>query len=175
MTQSSGDNSLIGDSGFVTVETDDIVQGCVKWLESFSDITDLLGKFEDEQPFIFQWTMQGVLEGSSSSAVVVSQAGSWAAPNVHNTLRVPRLVIEIFADPVRTLERDYVNVSEVRRRVTAIFSSVDKHLHRPQGGSQMWGTLRTLECVRLGDLNIEDVPNGDKMVRAWVYYGVVQG
>lgn len=173
---SSGDVFQSSESEVVFVETDDIVQGCVKWLQSFDDITDLLGAFEDsDEPFLFQHTMQTVLEGTGKAAVVVGYAGGWSPPNTYNTLKLPRISIEIFVDPKRTDDLDYIDTSETRRRIDTIYNAVDRHLHRPQGGDQMWGTIRTVECTRLGEPAFSPIRDGDQMHKGLVYYGVMQG
>jgi len=173
----SGDVSSAGESALVSVETDDIVQGCVKWLESKSDLTVMLGEFEEfpNQYYLFQYEMGVVLEGTQKAAVVVDQMGSWASPNVHNSMKFPRLKIEIWVDPIRDPERNFVNRSETRRRMNAIYNTVDRYLHRPQGGEQIWGTVRTVDCTRLGEPVIYPVGDGDAMLRGQVFYGCSVG
>lgn len=174
-TPSSGDSAGYLETGSVSVETDDVVSGCVKWLASFSDVTDLLGVHDNGSPFIFQYQMHVVLEGTQKAAIVVNRNGSWSAPNVHNTLRLPRLSIEFWVDPLRDVDRNYIELGETQRRTDALFDTADKHLHRPQGGVQVWGTVRTIDCTRLGEPISYEVPNGDGLIRSQIFYGVSVG
>ena len=176
MTQASGDTGGAVEAAQISVETDDIVSGCVRHLLSFSDVTDMVpSSVVGEEAYIFQWTLQMIIETTQSSAVVVSQVGSWAAPNIHNTLKFPRISVEFYADPLRDNGRNYTDLTEVRRRINALYNAVDKRLHRPQAGEQMWGSIRTLECTRLGEPVIYEIPNGDGALRGQVFYGVVVG
>lgn len=158
-----------------SVDSDDIVQACVKHLATFPAVVSLLAEFEDGEPFLFQHEMQGVVESTQRAAVVVSQLGGWASPNVHNSLAFPRLSIEVWADPLRDDENNVTDPIEVQRRALYLLKLIDTHLHRPQGGDATWGTVRTIDCQRLGEPVMYRVPDGDGGVRAQVFYGVTVG
>lgn len=158
------------------VDTDDVVQGAAKVLLSHPEVVALLGVNPDGSPYLFQYRLGAPeLEGSSQTAVVVSSDGGWTTPNVHNTLRFPRLVVQVFADPMRDATGNTKNFPEVQRRVDVVFATVDRVLHRPQSGIQMWGSVRTLSCARLSDPVTYSVPDGDQLLRSTFTYAVTVG
>lgn len=158
------------------VTTDDLVQGAHKYLSSKSDLIAALGAFADDTPYLFQHQLWAELEGTSSNAVVLLRGtGGWAAPNPHNTMRFPRLGVEITCDPLRDASGNITDPGECQRRIEAVFRLVDTHLHRPQGGTQMWGTVRTIGSTRLSEAVVYPVEDGSGMQRMLVYYGVTEG
>ena len=160
------------------VTQDDIVQAAVTWLLGFPDVLAALGTFVIDgelAPGLFQYETWTPIEGSSSTACVINNDGGWTGPNQHNTLRFPRLLVEILADPMRDSGFNNTDSGEVRRRATAAFTAIDAHLHRPQGGTMLWGQLRVVESVRLTEPMIYRVPDGDGLVRLQTYYAVTQG
>lgn len=156
------------------VATDDIVQAAVKYLLGQPTVLAVVGTTDIGTPLLFQHQLFFPLEGRSSTAVVISYAGGFDA-NMHNTLRFPRLMLEIYADPLRNLDRNTVDPGEVWRRINVAFDALDKVLHRPQGGSQMWGSIRTISCSRMAEPQMYPVPDGDGMLRCATVYGIEMG
>lgn len=158
------------------VETDDIVQGCVKFLQSKPDVRAVLGGYEGTNvAWLFQHRMWVDVEGTSSTAAMIGRDGGWAGANLHNTMRFPRVTMEIWADPLRDDGRNAVDPGEVYRRIDRAYEVIDSYLHRPQGGQQMWGTVRTLDCTRLTEPTVYEVPDGDGLLRLLVAYAVATG
>ncbi len=158
------------------VVDDDLVQGAVKWLLTQSDVTAVVGTFDETaSPWLFQHQLWARVEGSQSTAAVLSRAGGWSGANEHNTMRFPRLSLEVYADPLRDTGNNVTDPGESWRRIEAAWSAFDTVLHRPAAESVMWGTVRTLGCLRLGEPNIYSVPDGDGMLRCQCFYGVVTG
>lgn len=158
------------------VMTDDVVQGVCKWLATFDDVTSLLGSASDGSPYIFQDTLHAVMEGTQHAAIVLSTMGGWAAPNNYNTAEFPRLLLDLWVDPIRDSSNNYIELAETRRRARQIYIALNWHLHRPQVGDPVyWGTVRTIGCTRLGEVVIASVPDGDGLIRAQVFYGVILG
>lgn len=159
------------------VTTDDLVQGAQKWLLGFADILAVLGVQQDTGThYLFQHTLWAPMEGSESTAAVISRSpgGGWANPNMHNTIRFPRLAVEVWVDPQRDDGSNAVDPGEAQRRIDNAYQVIDRHLHRPQGDAQWWGTVRTLGCIRLGEPWTYPVPGGDGLLRLQVFYGVTQ-
>jgi hypothetical protein len=156
------------------VTQDDVVQGCCKWLLSLSDVVAAVGS-SDGVPSIFQDVLQRNMEQTQEVAAVISVVGGWGAPNDYNSLRLPRLQVELYVDAWRSGDRSYVELAESRRRAYAVFDIFDRHLHRPSHEMVMWGTVRTINCVRLGEPVVAPVPDGDGMVKSMVFYGVMVG
>lgn len=156
------------------VATDDLVQGAVKWLAGFADITAVLGA-TGEAPWLFQHELWAEVEGSSATAAVIARGGGWTSPNEHNTMRFPRLALEIYADPLRDAGRNLTNPGEVYRRIEAAFDAFDRRLHRPASATVRWGGVRTLGCLRLAEPIVYPVPDGDGLLRLQAFYAVVTG
>lgn len=157
------------------VTTDNLVQGAVKWLLTFTDVLAVLGTNPAGKHFLFQSTMWTNLEGTGTTAAVIGRAGGWTSPNTHNTMRFPRLSLEMWADPIRDSGGNEINRGEAERRIDAAFLTLDTHLHRPQGGATWWGTVRTVGCTRLGEPTVYPVPDGGGLQRLLAFYGVTQG
>lgn len=158
------------------VNTDDIVQGAVKYLQSKPAVLSVLGTFEGSTvPYLFQRRMWAEMEGSSSTACMLYSDGGWTSANNHNTLRFPRLSVEIWADPIRDSQRNVTDPGEVWRRINHAYAVIDKVLHRAAGGQQYWGTVRTVDCVRLAEPTTYEVPDGDGLLRLLVSYAVTEG
>lgn len=157
------------------VMTDDVVQGVCKWLATFDDVTSLLGSAPDGSPYIFQDTLHAVMESTQQAAVVLSTMGGWAT-NDYSTMEFPRLLLNLWVDPIRDSANNTIELAETRRRARQIYLALNSHLHRPQCGDPVyWGTVRTIGCGRLGEVVIAPVPDGDGLIRAQVFYGVVLG
>lgn len=160
------------------VDADDIVSAAVTYLVGFSDVLAAVSTFDVGgllMPGVFQYRPFAPIEGSSGTAVIVESDGGWAGANIYNTMRFPRLLINVWADPIRDQGLNGVDPGEVRRRADQTFWVLDSHLHRPQGGTQMWGQLRTVDCARLTEPVAYAVPDGDGLVRLQAYYAVSQG
>ncbi len=158
------------------VEADDVVQGVVKYLQSQPAVVATLGTFEGTtSPWLFQRRMWAEIEGSSSTACMLYSDGGWTSANNHNTLRFPRLSMEIWADPLRDSQNNVTNPAEVWRRINRTYHIIDSYLHRPQGGTVYWGTVRTVDCVRLAEPTSYEVPDGDGTIRLMVSYAVTEG
>lgn len=158
---------------------DNLIQGCVKWLLTLPDITAAVGAGTTAPnigvPYLSAHTLWARVEGTQSTAALVSRGGSWAAANLHNTLRFPRISLEIFVDPLRDAGHNVVNTGEAERRIDDVFDIFDRRLHRPDEGDQMWGDVRTLASVRLAEPTVYPVPDGDGLLRLQVFYAVTVG
>lgn len=157
------------------VTTDDIVAGALKYLQAQPAVLAVLGTDGDGSPWLWGYRTWATVEGSQSTACIIASDGGWAAANQHNTLRFPRLLLNVWADPVRDGTLNGTQPGEVMLRANAAFEVLDRFLHRPQGGSQMWGSIRTVDCVRMTEPAINPVPDGDGVVRLQAYYAVTQG
>ncbi len=158
------------------VTSDDVVQGAVKFLTAQAAVRNVLGTYPGTTtPYLFQRKMWVQLEGTSSTACMLYSDGGWTSANLHNTLRFPRLSVEIWADPLRDDQSNVTDPGEVWRRAGRAFDVIDRHLHRAQGGQQYWGTVRTIDSVRLAEPTTYEVPDGDGLIRTLVSYAVTIG
>lgn len=156
-------------------EGDDLVQGCVKWLTELSEVVEAVGAAPvTGDPWIFQHSLWVTVEGSSSSAAVLSCQGGWASPNRHNSMRFPRLGLEIYVDPLRDPGGNLIEPGETHRRLDYVYRSFDTQLHRPAGDTVFWGALRVISSTRLIEPVSYPVPDGGGMLRLQTFYGVTE-
>lgn len=158
------------------VDEDDIVQGCVKWLLDIAEIRDVLGVYtETNTPWLFQHELWTKVENTSSTAAVISYAGGWAGANQHNTVRFPRLSLDVYCDPIRDAAGNVTDPGEAFRRMFYVWGVFDDVLHRPESGTVMWGTVRTIGCTRITEPAVDYLPEGDGVRRLHCFYSVTQG
>lgn len=158
------------------VADDDIVQGAIKFLQAQPDVLAVLGSYPGTTvPYLFQRKLWVDVEGTSSTACLLFSEGGWTGSNLYNTMRFPRLSMEIWADPLRDGQNNVTDPGEVWRRANRAYQVIDQHLHRPQGGRQWWGSLRTIDCVRMAEPTVYEVPDGDGLIRLLVSYAVTEG
>lgn len=173
--------------GVHNIVDQDIVQGLFYWLKEKQDLMDLLGHMPGHLPYspaLFIHELGFILEEEQTNTCTIKYAGGWAAPNNYNTMEFPRIALQFHCSPIRN---DHNMVAdrgaEAIRRVMYIYKQFDKYMHRPAAleieGSQskieMWGTVRTLECARQAEINIESPPDADGIVIGTVYYAVTVG
>ena len=156
-------------------DVDDLVAGCVRYLLDLPTVVATLGVTPSGTPWLFQHTLFVEVEGTSSTAAVIGYAGGWSGGNEHNTARFPRLSLDLWADPLRDPQKNVTEPGEVRRRLQRVFEVFDRTLHRPQGGVQWWGDVRTLSSSRLAEPAVYPVPDGNGLLRAQTFYAVEQG
>lgn len=161
---------------------DDVVQGCTVYLLGIPSLVNLVGSTVGQYgtiPWIFQEDftapeqVQTTVQGTSSAAVVVSDAGTWGVPNMNNTLENPRIRIDIWSDPPRDALKNITDPLEARTKAKQIFDCLNKYLHRPQGGAEQWGDVITTGCYRLGEPIYVPMKDSDYIVLATAYYGVL--
>ena len=97
----------------------DVVQGAVKHLEAQPDVRAVLGAEPDGTPWLFQHRLWVSVEASGSTAAVISRAGGWAGANLNNTLGFPRLLLELWADPIRDAGRNLADPGDTTCGFTA--------------------------------------------------------
>jgi hypothetical protein len=121
------------------VADDDIVSGATAYLMAQPEVLAVLGTYPGTTvPYLFQRRMWAEMKASSSTACMIWSEGGWTAANLHNTLRFPRLSVEIWTDPLRDGQNNVIDPGEVYRRSNRAFTVIDSFLHRPQGGTQWW-------------------------------------
>lgn len=105
----------------------------------------LLGRSASWDTWIFDQKPVNVkIENTSKCFIVINESGTWAPPNLHNTMLFPRLIIDVWADPTRNANKT-VQKFDAQNKVGAIQKFLDKHLHTvdpgtPSGEVRIWGT-----------------------------------
>lgn len=157
--------------------TEDIVTGATRYLRSKPEVIDAVDTFVIDgklTPGVFSYRLWTTMEGSQKTSIVLAHEGGWATPNLHNTLRFPRLVLNVWADPLRDAQNNNID-PRVRGRANACYEIVDRFLHMTAGAERMFGTIRVVSCVRITEPVIADVQDGDGLIRLQVFYAVTQG
>lgn len=150
----------------------DVVAGCALWLRADRLLCALLAEGYDGQPLIVQDQAPERNEFAQGVCVVVSHAGP-AAGNDHNTYQQVRLQIELWSDPARdTFGQVDEAPAGARQRMVHAWWALDRRLHRPQGGEQMWGDVRTFDATRLSGVTPYLVPGADGLWRGTAFYAV---
>jgi hypothetical protein len=163
---------------------DDVAGGAVKFLSQFGDVTSLLGSFplSDQitanagRPWLFSDSNQGTLatlEGSSAAAIVCGDFGGWDAPPMLGTLRLRRLRVDVWVDPLRDAQSNITETSSLTtNRGLAVFAAAQFRLQRTDNDAVFWGDLCTVGCQLLTDAQFTPVPDGDGLQRGTAFYGV---
>lgn len=152
---------------------DDTTQGLLAFLSQQADVLGSVG-FDDEKgiPFIFQPAIDSInqprpyidMEGTGTAAIVVSQQGSWTSPNLYNTLKFPRIRIDIWSDSPRDSMGHVTRETEARTRIYNIDNILDTYLHRPDGESVAWRNVVSVSCVRLTEVSIVQSKESNKVL-----------
>lgn len=152
---------------------DDVTQGLVAYLLQQSDVVNAVGA-DDEKgiPYIFQPPIDATvqprpyidMEGTGDAAIVVSQQGSWSSANITNSLRFPRVRIDIWSDSPRDSMGHVTRESEARTRIYYIDNILDNYLHLIDGESRQWRDIAVVSCVRLTDVSIVASRDSDKVL-----------
>ena len=105
------------------------------FLAQDADLRALLGRSASWDTWIFDQSPINVrVENTSRCLIVVNEEGQWTSPNPHNTMRFPRLVVDIWADPTRNQDRT-VQLFDAKSKVEDIVKIVDRKFHRVDPGT----------------------------------------
>ena len=170
---------------------DDVASGCVKFLLGFTDVTSLLGSFSVSdpnpanagKPYLFSEAGQGfygggpgvlkVMEGSSAAGIVCADFGGWDVPPPLGTIRMRRLRIDIWTDPLRDAGSNFAETSALTvNRGMAVFNAVQFRLQRRDPDAVVWGDLVTVGCQLISDVQFAPVRDGDGLQLGTAYFGV---
>lgn len=163
---------------------DNVGSGAVKYLGTFPDVTSLLGSFPltdpspglAGKPWLFSDNNQGILkvmEGTSSAGIVCGDFGGWDVPPPMGTIRMRRLRVDIWIDPLRDVNANVIETSSITAgRGMEVFNAVQFRLHRTDPDTVTWGDLVTTGCQLLTDPQFLPVTDGDWLLRGTAYYGV---
>lgn len=160
------------------VVADDIVAGAKKYLLAQPDVVAAVSSYligGQPTPGIFEYRTWATIEGTGTTCIVLASDGGWAAANLSNTLRFPRLTVNIWADPIRDAGNNVADPTEVMRRTYAVFRVVDPYFHLVAGPDVRMGDLRVITSTRLTEPTYVQVSDGDGLVRCQITYAVTEG
>lgn len=156
---------------------DDIVTGATKYLQAQPECLTAVDTFNISGrvvPGIFAYQLGVRMEQSQRTSVLITHDGGWAAPNIVNSMRFPRLLLSVLADPLRDGNGN-ARDPMLQRRANACFETFDKYLHCIGSGEMWWGSLRVLDSIRLTEPSVNSVGDGDGLIRMQAYYAITQG
>jgi hypothetical protein len=166
----------------------DIIAGLYQWLLAKPDLMMLLGNNPGaipDDPMMFEHVLEFTVQGEQTNALVLKYMGGWGAPNPASTAKFPRIGLEFYCDPIRDEDNMESMEYDTIRRLVYIYEQFDKYMHRPAALTDIglpdplrtdntkiewWGDVRTIDCVRLGELTYFN--GGDGLYIGNVYYGV---
>lgn len=142
---------------------------------TFPSITDLLGQDDDGTPWIFVDNLFAVVESTSKSAIVISESGPWATPNMHNTMDFPRFIVNIWSDPTRDPTTKAVITPDAKIKAKAVFDAFNAVFHDTEHIHQQWDGVRVIDSLLRERLTYLPVRDGQNMINAQAIYGATIG
>jgi hypothetical protein len=149
-----------------------------------SDITALVGGSSNFPNWIFADKSYAQVENSQTSMIVIQQSGGWTQSNLHNTMKFPRLFVDVWSDPTRNANDD-VMIYDADEKIDALQDLIFGHFHTVNlnvgGYPIMWGTAdqiatRTGQMIlgsqRTEETTYSDVTDGDGARMGSTVYGV---
>lgn len=132
-----------------------LAQDIQNYLRQQEDLTELVGTSKNFSSWIWADKPLGKIEGygkiapQRSALIVIVEDNGWAQPNDHNTLRFPRVYIDVWADPTRNPDGS-VQMQDADDKIDAIHRKVMKYLHLVDMGDRngmpvCWGTKEQME------------------------------
>ena len=108
----------------------------------------LLGRSASWSTWVFDETPYARFEGTSKCLIVVNEEGTWTFPNEHNSMRFPKLIIDVWADPTRNPDKS-VKVQDAKTKIEDIGKHLNRHFHLVDGGTPtgmpfVWGTAEEI-------------------------------
>lgn len=114
-------------------------------------IRPLIGRSEKwPDGWVFVDDIYARIEGTQRCAIVITEDGTWTTMNAHNTLRFPRVRVDIWADPTRNSDGS-VRIKDAKFKIEDVAKIVDKVMHlvnldEPGGELVRWGSDADIEA-----------------------------
>lgn len=147
-------------------------------------ITDYMGGSVTFPNWIFDTKNYAKVEGSQKGMIVIVQDGAYTAPNDHNTMRFPRIYVDVWVDPTRNADKS-VKRDDADERIERIHQLISEHFHTVSmnlGGMPLvWGSEADIAAgkgvyvggsIRQDEPSYADIANGDGGRMGTVIYGV---
>lgn len=153
-----------------------VAAAVVSHLLQNTELVALLGEDSEGVPYLFQDNLaleQEYLEGSEQRALVISHAGEWDLRSPFNTFEFPRIVAQIYADPDRNANGDRVSTISARDKALEVSKVLTKALHRVSQFDERWLDLRVLSSTQTRGPEITPVGDGNGLVVAISYFGLI--
>jgi hypothetical protein len=156
----------------------ELTVGLLRYLSAQTSITSRVGAFvrtpSTGEPYIFRGQLAIPIENSGESAIVIRQAGSWATSNRHNTMRFPRIELQVFSDVPRLVSVGPTSLDS-QKPCLELCTELFKLLHRPDASGFYWDSVRILNSMVLSEPDPRPHPDGDAMSVGVMSVGVSLG
>lgn len=138
------------------------------------DALGLLGSDSEWPRWIWENNLNNLIENSQKVAVVLSPASSWTSPNTFNSLRFPRLQVDIWADPDRNDDLS-VSVQNAKEKINLVHLAMRRYLHSVSPEIVFWDTLRVLGSSNSGDVTYSPVSDSNGAFMGQTFYNLTIG
>ncbi len=162
------------------------------YLRQQEDLVNLVGSSKTFDSWIWADKPLGKIEGAGkllparSALVVISEGLQWTTPNEHNTSRVPRVYVDVWADPTRNADGD-IMIPDADLKIERIHSVISNYLHLVDNGDRKgrpicWGTKTEMDSftgslitgsTRASEPAYADVAGGNGARMAAVTYNII--
>lgn len=107
-------------------------------------VTALLGSSTNWATWIFSDQPYVTIENKQKVMVVITENGNHSSPNLHNTMRFPRMLVDIWADPTRNSDNS-VKTPDAKDKIEAVVKVLNRLFHTvdnsdSRGMPLIWGT-----------------------------------
>lgn len=159
----------------------DVGNGAALYLSGFTDVTALLGSFSptdpnvsfQNHPYLFAGDLLVTLKGTQAAAVVCTDFGGTSAPPMYGSQRFRRLRVDFYQDSLRDASGNVITSHEgTINLLSALFSTVNRHLHRRDSDTVQWGDLVTFASYLMTEPVWTITPDGDWGMQGSAVYGV---
>lgn len=148
------------------------------------DITSRLGRSTKwPEGWVFDMKPYVAIENKQRVLIVVSQQGGWSAPNSHNTMKFPRIAIDVWADPTRN-DDNSVSIDDADDKIVDVLKYVARTLNKVNLSAEfieMWGTadeiasktgVPILASQQLDEVELSPMSDGNGARMGRVYFGI---
>jgi predicted metal-dependent RNase len=118
------------------------------YLAQQPEVTSLLGHDDTWDTWIFADKPYAQIEKTGKAMLVIQMDNGWTAPNPHNTMKFPRIYVDVWADPDRNKDGS-VKKSNADDKIIKVQDAVMKFLHtvsmNMHGKPIVWGTAAQMK------------------------------
>lgn len=121
------------------------------------------------------YTSERDVEGSGTSAVVISSDLNWTSPTRDKTLRFPQLRFDIWADCTRSATDDSLPIAkDARYRADRVATVIREIFHDAGNRVHLWpNNVYVVSSVLWNDLNVGDVDTRPNIVHGDLSFAII--
>lgn len=156
------------------------------YLAQQPEVRELLGSDKTWDTWIFADKPYVKIENTGKAMIVIQIDGGWSAPNDHNTMKFPRVFVDVWADPDRNPDGS-VKKPNADDKIAKVHDAVMRYLHtvnmNRNGKPLVWGTKQQMDTytgvvvagsAKQNEPEYSDVRDGNGARMASSRYGINQ-